>query len=139
MHRIQENEGGHSQFEQYQTELLNPLQPDEPDIQFFTRLDAQLNKVNLFYKKKEAQYIARAKRLEQQLLTLFQVREEHERQRQRLGPKAKDQDKDDEEEDHDDEELVDSTGVYNWQSLVGTGKITESSIPLALPLWIISH
>lgn len=109
VHRIQENEGGHSQFEQYQTELLNPLQPDEPDIQFFTRLDAQLNKVNLFYKKKEAQYIARAKRLEQQLLTLFQVREEHERQRQRLGPKAKDQDKDDEEEDHDDEELVDST------------------------------
>jgi len=105
---------GDPQFEQYETELLDPLQPNEADRQFFKRLDAQLNKVNQFYRMKEAQYVARAKRLEQQLLTLFQVQAEHARQKQMFGPKVKDHDSDDsgEDEDEDVDEEGDDIGLY---------------------------
>lgn len=112
---------GEPQFEQYETELLDPLQPNEADRQFFKRLDAQLNKVNQFYKMKEAQYIARAKRLEQQLVTLFQVREEHARQKQMFGPNVKDHrrddsdDSDDENDENDDE--GDDISVYQYLML----------------------
>lgn len=94
---------GDPQFEKYETELLDPLQPSEADRQFFKRLDAQLNKVNEFYRKKETQFIARAQRLEEQLLTLFKVQEEHAHQRSLFGPSMKGKSSDDEEEDDDDE------------------------------------
>lgn len=83
---------------------MDPLQESEADSQFFKRLDAQLNKVNRFYKMKEEQYVARAKRLEQQLLTLFQFQEEHARHKEMFGPvKAKDHDSDDDQTDDDDD------------------------------------
>lgn len=117
MHRIEADCHGNPQFEQYETEMLDPLQPSEADRQFFKRLDAQLNKVNKFYKMKEEQYVARAKRLEQQLLTLFQVQA---RQKEVLGPvKAKDHDSDDDETDDDvvnDE--GDDIGVCDIEALV---------------------
>lgn len=112
VHRIDVDCHGDPQFEQYETELLDPLQSSEADRQFFKRLDAQLNKVNKFYRMKETQYIARAKRLEEQLLTLFQVQEEHAQQRRMFGPKVKDHNSDDSEEADDDDDEGDDIGVY---------------------------
>lgn len=59
----------------YETELMEPLGHAEQDKAFFNRLDAQLNKINRFYKLKETEYIAQARRLERQLLALFEVQE----------------------------------------------------------------
>jgi hypothetical protein len=59
----------------YETELMEPLGHAEQDRAFFNRLDAQLNKINRFYKLKETEYIAQARRLERQLLALFHVQE----------------------------------------------------------------
>lgn len=103
---------GDPQFEQYETELLDPLQPNETDRQFFKRLDAQLNKVNQFYRMKEAQYVARAKRLEQQLLTLFQVQEEHARQKQMFGPEVKEHNDESGEDEDDADDEDDDISVY---------------------------
>jgi hypothetical protein len=54
---------------------MEPLGHAEQDRAFFNRLDAQLNKINRFYKLKETEYIAQARRLERQLLALFHVQE----------------------------------------------------------------
>lgn len=59
----------------YITELREPLSHSPQDVTFFTRLDDQLNKVNKFYKKKEAEYIDRAGALEKQMLALINVQE----------------------------------------------------------------
>lgn len=56
-------------------ELLEPLGQTQQDEIFFNRLDAELEKINHFYRTKEAEYVARAMRLEKQLLALFEVRE----------------------------------------------------------------
>ncbi|CAM6075761.1 unnamed protein product [Sphagnum tenellum] len=58
-----------------ETELMEPLGKAEPHKVFFNHLDAQLNKINRFYKLKETEYIAQARRLERQLLALFEVQE----------------------------------------------------------------
>jgi hypothetical protein len=58
-----------------ETELMEPLGKAEPHRMFFNHLDAQLNKINRFYKLKETEYIAQARRLERQLLALFEVQE----------------------------------------------------------------
>ncbi|CAM6021946.1 unnamed protein product [Sphagnum balticum] len=58
-----------------ETELMEPLGKAELHRTFFNHLDAQLNKINRFYKLKETEYIAHARRLERQLLALFQVQE----------------------------------------------------------------
>ncbi|CAK9274625.1 unnamed protein product [Sphagnum jensenii] len=58
-----------------ETELMEPLGKAEPHRMFFNHLDAQLNKINRFYKLKETEYIAQARRLEKQLLALFEVQE----------------------------------------------------------------
>lgn len=55
----------------YASELREPLAHSPPDRTFFVRLDAQLTKVNKFYKKKEGEYIARAGVLERQMLALM--------------------------------------------------------------------
>lgn len=47
----------------------------EQDRIFFNHLDGELEKINSFYKAKESEYVARAIRLEKQLLALFQVQE----------------------------------------------------------------
>lgn len=59
----------------YVTELQEPLSQSPQDRTFFARLDAQLNKVNRFYKKKEAENIARAGALEKQLVYLINSQE----------------------------------------------------------------
>jgi hypothetical protein len=58
-----------------ETELMEPLGKAELHRMFFNHLDAQLNKINRFYKLKETEYIAQARRLERQLLALFHVQE----------------------------------------------------------------
>ncbi|KAG0563848.1 hypothetical protein KC19_8G064200 [Ceratodon purpureus] len=58
-----------------ETELIDPRGHGEQDRVFFNRLDAELEKINRFYKAKEGEYISRAVRLERQLLALFQVQE----------------------------------------------------------------
>jgi hypothetical protein len=58
-----------------ETELMEPLGKAELHRMFFNHLDAQLNKINRFYKVKETEYIAQARRLERQLLALFEVQE----------------------------------------------------------------
>jgi len=64
----------------YITELREPLSRSPQDKTFFARLDAQLTKVNKFYKKKEGEYIARAAVLEKQMLSLLNVQEDMARQ-----------------------------------------------------------
>ncbi len=61
--------------EVHETELMEPLGKAELHRIFFNHLDAQLNKINRFYKLKETEYIAQARRLERQLLALFEVQE----------------------------------------------------------------
>lgn len=64
----------------YITEIREPLSRSPQDKTFFARLDAQLTKVNKFYKKKEAEYIARAGVLEKQMLSLINLQEDMARQ-----------------------------------------------------------
>ena len=59
----------------YVSELREPLSLSPQDRTFFARLDAQLTKVNKFYKKKEAENIARAGALEKQMLSLIHLQE----------------------------------------------------------------
>lgn len=57
----------------------------EQDQIFFNRLDAELSKINRFYSMKEAECIAQATRLENQLLNLFEVQEDLARQSVKMG------------------------------------------------------
>ena len=56
-------------------ELTEPLGQAEQDKVFFNHLDAELEKINRFYKTKETEYVVHATRLEKQLLALFEVRD----------------------------------------------------------------
>jgi len=59
----------------YVTDLREPLSRSPQDRTFFARLDAELTKVNKFYKKKEAENISRAGDLEKQMLELINAEE----------------------------------------------------------------
>ncbi|CAM6047743.1 unnamed protein product [Sphagnum compactum] len=61
--------------EVHETELMEPLGKVELHRMFFNHLDAQLNKINRFYKLKETEYIAQARSLERQLFALFELQE----------------------------------------------------------------
>jgi hypothetical protein len=74
-HKKDRRDVQHGDSTVYETELMEPLGHAEQDRAFFNRLDAQLNKINRFYKLKETEYIAQARRLERQLLALFHVQE----------------------------------------------------------------
>jgi hypothetical protein len=54
---------------------MEPLGKSELDKTFFNHLGAELEKINRFYKTKEAEYVAQAIRLEKQLLALIEVQE----------------------------------------------------------------
>lgn len=64
----------------YVSELREPLTHSPQDRTFFARLDAQLNKIDKFFKKKEGEYIARAGVLERQMLALINLEEDIARQ-----------------------------------------------------------
>ncbi|KAG0589663.1 hypothetical protein KC19_1G037800 [Ceratodon purpureus] len=64
----------------YVSELREPLTHSPQDRTFFVRLDAQLTKINKFYRKKEGEYIARAGVLEKQMLALINLEEDMARQ-----------------------------------------------------------
>lgn len=57
------------------TELREPLSTSPQDRTYFARLDAQLTKVNKFYKKKETENIARAGVLEKKMYELINAQE----------------------------------------------------------------
>ncbi|CAL4950941.1 unnamed protein product [Urochloa decumbens] len=65
--------GGGGGGDEYETELLEPLAATADDAaaaaarEFFARLDAQLNKVNQFYKAKEAEFLERGASLRRQM------------------------------------------------------------------------
>lgn len=62
----------------YETELLEPLADDDGDAaaarEFFARLDAQLNKVNQFYRGKEQEFLERGRSLRRQMDILADLR-----------------------------------------------------------------
>lgn len=58
----------------YETELLGPIAHSEYDQAFFKSLDAQLNKVNEFYKRKEDEFIQRGAILDKQICALTGVK-----------------------------------------------------------------
>nr|XP_024403762.1 phosphate transporter PHO1-like [Physcomitrium patens] len=66
------------------TDLVELLGHAEQDKIFFNHLDSELEKIDRFYKIKEAEYIARAGRLEKQLLAFFEVHEALARQNLKL-------------------------------------------------------
>ncbi|KAG0581876.1 hypothetical protein KC19_3G016400 [Ceratodon purpureus] len=68
----------------YVTELHEPLCRSPQDRTFFARLDAQLTKVNKFYKEKEVENLARAGDLENQMLELINAQEAIARQDLRI-------------------------------------------------------
>jgi hypothetical protein len=74
-HKKDRRDVQHGDSTVYETELMEPLGHAEQDRAFFNRLDAQLNKINRFYKLKEKEYTAQARRLERQLLAMFHVQE----------------------------------------------------------------
>lgn len=70
----------------YKSNLVDvPRCHPEQDQIFFNRLDTELSKINRFYSMKEAEYIAQATRLENQLLSLFEVQEALARQSVKMG------------------------------------------------------
>ncbi|KAJ7515400.1 hypothetical protein O6H91_22G012300 [Diphasiastrum complanatum] len=60
--------------ELYETELLGPFSEAQHEKNFFVRLDAQLNKVNKFYKHKEEEYIVQARQLRNQADALLELK-----------------------------------------------------------------
>ena len=63
--------------DEYETELLEPPLADADAAaarEFFARLDAQLNKVNQFYKGKEQEFLERGRSLRRQMDILADLR-----------------------------------------------------------------
>lgn len=58
----------------YHTELLAPIAPAAYLKRFFSRLDAELNKVNTFYKTKEEEFLQRGLLLDKQMFALIEVK-----------------------------------------------------------------
>lgn len=59
----------------YQTLLVSPSeQGGEQEVMFFERLDDEFNKVNMFYKSKEAEVVAEADELSRQMNSLISLR-----------------------------------------------------------------
>ncbi|GAQ90378.1 phosphate transporter [Klebsormidium nitens] len=58
----------------YYTDVLPPVNESPEEVTFFARMDAQLNKVNLFYGKKEQEYSARLQHLERQIAALNEMK-----------------------------------------------------------------
>ncbi|KAH9535725.1 hypothetical protein CY35_17G068900 [Sphagnum magellanicum] len=58
----------------YHTELLAPVAPAAYLKRFFSRLDAELNKVNTFYKTKEEEFLQRGLLLDKQMFALIEVK-----------------------------------------------------------------
>lgn len=63
--------------DEYETEVLEPALADADAAaarEFFARLDAQLNKVNQFYKSKEQEFLERGRSLRRQMDILADLR-----------------------------------------------------------------
>ncbi|KAG0554364.1 hypothetical protein M758_12G087500 [Ceratodon purpureus] len=58
----------------YETELLGPIAHSVHDQAFFKSLDAQLNKVNDFYRRKEQEFLQRGSILDKQICALAAVK-----------------------------------------------------------------
>lgn len=64
--------------DEYETEVLEPSLADDDEAaaarEFFARLDAQLNKVNQFYQRKEQEFLERGRSLRRQMDILADLR-----------------------------------------------------------------
>lgn len=58
----------------YETELLEKFADTDAAIEFFARLDLQLNKVNQFYRMKEKEFLARGDSLQKQMEILIELK-----------------------------------------------------------------
>lgn len=58
----------------YETELLEQFADTDAAKEFFALLDLQLNKVNQFYKGKEAEFLERGDSLEKQMQILVELK-----------------------------------------------------------------
>ncbi|CAN5951468.1 unnamed protein product [Sphagnum jensenii] len=105
LHKKDRRDVQHGDSTVYETELMEPLGHAEQDRAFFNRLDAQLNKINRFYKLKETEYIAQARHLERQLLALFHVQEALARQNLILQSSSKSSGEENSNNSSDDESI----------------------------------
>ncbi|KAL2559365.1 Phosphate transporter PHO1-like protein 1 [Forsythia ovata] len=63
-----------SEGDLYETELLEKFADTDAAIEFFARLDLQLNKVNQFYKTKEKEFLERGYSLKKQMDILIELK-----------------------------------------------------------------
>ncbi|CAK9228659.1 unnamed protein product [Sphagnum troendelagicum] len=127
LHKKDRRDVQHGDSTVYETELMEPLGHAEQDRAFFNRLDAQLNKINRFYKLKETEYIAQARHLERQLLALFHVQEALARQKLILQSSSKSSGEENSNSSSDDESIEVSENVQPKNpSRSDTGRIMRS-------------
>lgn len=73
----------------YETELLEQVADTDAAVEFFACLDLQLNKVNQFYRTKEAEFLERGDSLLKQMEFLTELKNAL-KQRQAKGPSSQD-------------------------------------------------
>ncbi|CAM6021947.1 unnamed protein product [Sphagnum balticum] len=117
-HKKDRRDVQHGDSTVYETELMEPLGHAEQDRAFFNRLDAQLNKINRFYKLKETEYTAQARRLERQLLALFHVQEALARQNLILQSSSKSSGEENSNSSSDDESIGVSSREEHHESIM---------------------
>lgn len=69
----------------YETELLEQFADTDAAMEFFSQLDHQLNKVNLFYKTKETEFMDRGETLKKQMQILIELRTALKKQRKQFA------------------------------------------------------
>ncbi|KAK4410374.1 Phosphate transporter [Sesamum angolense] len=75
----------------YETELLEQFSDTDAAIEFFTRLDFQLNKVNQFFRMKEKEFLERGNSLKNQMEILMELKTAV-KQKQAKGPSSQEED-----------------------------------------------
>ncbi|KAL5723498.1 Phosphate transporter PHO1 1 [Ranunculus cassubicifolius] len=74
-----------SKLDFYETELLEQLADTDAAKEFFSLLDHELNKVNQFYKTKEAEFMNRGESLKKQMEILIELRTTLKKQRKQTS------------------------------------------------------
>ncbi|XP_010532674.1 PREDICTED: phosphate transporter PHO1-like [Tarenaya hassleriana] len=83
--RRKSSEDGDDDDEIYQTELVQLFSEEDEVKVFFARLDEELNKVNQFYKSKEADFLEKGESLKKQLEILAEIKQILSDRRRRNG------------------------------------------------------
>ncbi|KAK4430156.1 Phosphate transporter [Sesamum alatum] len=75
----------------YETELLEQFDDTDAAIEFFARLDLQLNKVNKFFRMKEKEFLEKGESLKNQMEILMELKTAV-KQKQAKGPSSQEED-----------------------------------------------